>query len=70
MAKEQYRAHRINSNKRRTEGGKGDLNRSDPTKLGEGMDRVFPDRKEWYEDRDMSWLEEEEGDTNDHPTER
>lgn len=52
--------HKNLSLSRKTEGGKGDRNsRCDPTKLREGIERVF-DKTPWYEDRDMSWLEEDE----------
>lgn len=55
-----YRSHRMESNRRKTAGGKGDRDRSDPTKFREGLDRVFPDKKSWLDDRDMSWLDEKE----------
>ncbi len=48
-----YRSHRISSNHRKTAGGKGDADRSDPVKYREGYDKI-----EWVD------LDEGKGATN------
>ena len=52
--------HKNLSLSRRTDGGKGDKHRIvDQDKYNETLDKVF-DKKPWYEDRDMSWLDDED----------
>jgi hypothetical protein len=66
MAKpKDYRSHRMPSNYRKTAGGKGDRDRSDPSKYREGYDRVFDKRPDPLEDRDLSWLDEDTEETSD-----
>lgn len=60
-----YRSHRMPSNYRKTAGGKGDRDRSDHGKVQENLSKIFPDKKYPHEDRDMSWLEEEQEGTSD-----
>ena len=61
-----YRSHRLSYLKRQTPGGKGDMDRSDPQKFREGYDRVFGEREDPLESRDMSWLNEEDSDGPTH----
>ena len=40
--------------------GKGSRRRPcDEDKVAETFAKVFPDKKTWYEDRDLSWVDEE-----------
>jgi len=42
------------------EGGKGSRRRpTDEQAFRKKMDEIFPDRKPWYETRDLSWLKEQ-----------
>ena len=51
----EYRSHRISSNRRKTEGGKGDLDRSDPELYRDGYDRV-----DWSDTGDTEEEKEDE----------
>ena len=47
--------------RQRWEAGKGSRRRPcDEEKVAETFAKLYPDKKPWYEDRDMSWLEGED----------
>lgn len=43
------------------QGGKGSRRRpTNEQAFREKMEEIFPDKKPWYEDRDLSWLKSED----------